>query len=423
MSRLMKLSTALVLAFALLAPMTVPAQAQAQTIDYVAFGDSVAAGVRGGTGEASSDVGYTDLLETELKAAQLGGGFNKDFCVSGATTSTLVNDTAVLRNADSEKAKLVASAELITLQIGANDILAPFSAYVKSNGGAAGMDPAKAKEVLQQVADSVPTKGPIVQANIETILHNILTANPKAQIFVLGYYDPLPTASKFLGVDLRAPMQSFDGYIEKAALSTAATGAQVTYVDISETMAARQSENLVSTDIHPTEAGYAAIAATLWARVKVFLPTVEESSDIPVPVVPTNSTILVNGSKIPFEAYNINGNNYFKLRDLAFAMNGSGKQFNVWAEGEGAALTVMLKSQTAYVPVGGELISSSGASSALKRVPKTSLDGRSLTLTTYNIGGYNYVKLRDVGAALDFGVGWDGASSTVTIDTSAHYAA
>jgi hypothetical protein len=32
---------------------------------------------------------------------------------------------------------------------------------------------------------------------------------------------------------------------------------------------------------------------------------------------PTNSSVLVNGKPVAFEAYNINGNNYFKLRDIA----------------------------------------------------------------------------------------------------------
>jgi hypothetical protein len=37
--------------------------------------------------------------------------------------------------------------------------------------------------------------------------------------------------------------------------------------------------------------------------------------------VPTTSTVLVNGNNIKFDSYNINGNNYFKLRDLAYVLN------------------------------------------------------------------------------------------------------
>ena len=51
------------------------------------------------------------------------------------------------------------------------------------------------------------------------------------------------------------------------------------------------------------------------------------------------------------------------------------------------------------------------------------VDGLTLGVAVYNIGGYNYVKLRDVGAALDFGVGWDSAGATIAIDAAAHYTA
>ena len=51
------------------------------------------------------------------------------------------------------------------------------------------------------------------------------------------------------------------------------------------------------------------------------------------------------------------------------------------------------------------------------------LDGRQLDLTAYNIADNNYFKLRDLGAALDFGVTWDNGTRTVAIDTDAPYAA
>jgi len=38
---------------------------------------------------------------------------------------------------------------------------------------------------------------------------------------------------------------------------------------------------------------------------------------------PTASTVYLNSEETAFEAYNINGNNFFKLRDLAYALNGT----------------------------------------------------------------------------------------------------
>ncbi len=47
------------------------------------------------------------------------------------------------------------------------------------------------------------------------------------------------------------------------------------------------------------------------------------------------------------------------------------------------------------------------------------VDGAAVQMETYNIGGYNYVKLRDIGQMVSFNVYWDGKS--VQIDSDAPY--
>ena len=49
------------------------------------------------------------------------------------------------------------------------------------------------------------------------------------------------------------------------------------------------------------------------------------------------------------------------------------------------------------------------------------LDGQRISLTAYEIGGSNYVKLRDIGQAVDFGVTYDAATNTVTISPDKSY--
>ena len=139
-----------------------------------------------------------------------------------------------------------------------------------------------------------------------------------------------------------------------------------------------------------------------------------------VSATPTSATVLVNGEQVAFDAYNIGGNNYFKLRDLAFVLNGTAKQFEVgW---DSASKTITLTSGRRYTAVGGEMSAKgSGSQSAVPTGSKLLVDGREVSFTAYNIGGNNYFKLRDIGQLFDFGVGWDGATRTVTIDTSAHY--
>lgn len=142
-----------------------------------------------------------------------------------------------------------------------------------------------------------------------------------------------------------------------------------------------------------------------------------------VTAVPTQSTVLVNGTLTAFDAYNINGSNYFKLRDLAFAVNGTPKQFEVGWDADNNAIS--LTSGAAYTPIGGEM-AVSGSTAPKAATPTTSrifLDGGEASFTAFNIGGYNYFKLRDVAAAIDFAVIWDGATSTIGIDTSQGYTA
>ncbi len=50
------------------------------------------------------------------------------------------------------------------------------------------------------------------------------------------------------------------------------------------------------------------------------------------------------------------------------------------------------------------------------------VDGQPVAMTAYSILGNNYVKLRDVGQTVDFGVSYDAATNTVQISTKTGYA-
>ena len=49
------------------------------------------------------------------------------------------------------------------------------------------------------------------------------------------------------------------------------------------------------------------------------------------------------------------------------------------------------------------------------------INGQQTTLTAYAIGGNNYVRLRDIGRAVDFGVTYDTATNSVHIDSTHPY--
>ncbi|MCQ5128801.1 leucine-rich repeat protein [Butyricicoccus faecihominis] len=135
---------------------------------------------------------------------------------------------------------------------------------------------------------------------------------------------------------------------------------------------------------------------------------------------PNNSKVLVNGKTVAFDAYNINNNNYFKLRDIAQVLRGTDKQFEVvWDSSKNA---INMTSNKAYTTVGGELKTGDGVTKecVLNSSPIYK-DGVQVSLTAYTINGNNYFKLRDLGEAFNFDVSWDAGQNAVVIDTSHAY--
>lgn len=136
---------------------------------------------------------------------------------------------------------------------------------------------------------------------------------------------------------------------------------------------------------------------------------------------PTNSRVTINGKEVAFTAYNIGGNNYFKLRDIAAATNGTGKNFNVgW---DGANNAISLTSKSSYNSVGGELTVNTSATAVEPQIsnPKIFVDGKLTTFMAFNINDNNYIKLRDIGEVFDFAVDWNSATGTIEINTNRNY--
>ncbi len=134
------------------------------------------------------------------------------------------------------------------------------------------------------------------------------------------------------------------------------------------------------------------------------------------PVLAQKSThkMTVNGKAVSVSAYNINGNNYFKLRDVAMLLKGTGAAFSL--DWNGSEKKIILRTGAAYSPVGGEL-------SALSSVPcfaavtDASLyaDGVLESPAAYNIAGNNYYKLRDIAAIAGFSLEWEETTETILL--------
>ncbi|MCM1149982.1 MAG: copper amine oxidase N-terminal domain-containing protein [Butyricicoccus sp.] len=136
-----------------------------------------------------------------------------------------------------------------------------------------------------------------------------------------------------------------------------------------------------------------------------------------VPKVQLSSQPLtVDGEAVTAQAYNIGGSNFFKLRDVAMMLNGTGARFSVGYDAD--TRTATATSGEAYTAIGGELTAGEDMSaSCVVSDQSIIVNGEALKANVYNIAGSNYFMLRDLGSALGFDVGYDAATRTVLVTT------
>ncbi len=126
----------------------------------------------------------------------------------------------------------------------------------------------------------------------------------------------------------------------------------------------------------------------------------------------STQSVNIDGKPVSFRMYALkdstgNPTNYIKARDLASVLNGTAAQFNVKYDG-----SVNLLPGEEYVPNGTEMTTPYSGDRPCRKAPDTTLvnGGKAgldaIILTDDSGGGYTYYKLRDLGGALGFEVGW-----------------
>lgn len=132
-------------------------------------------------------------------------------------------------------------------------------------------------------------------------------------------------------------------------------------------------------------------------------------------VVASPQNLSVDGVDADCDKYNIDGSNYFKLRDLAQLLSKTDSRFSISFDEQSNAVAVV--SGKEYIPVGGELARGQDHSkTAVVSKQSVLIDGKAVDgLSIYNIGGNNYFKLRDLGNALGFTVDYDADSNTAIV--------
>lgn len=134
-------------------------------------------------------------------------------------------------------------------------------------------------------------------------------------------------------------------------------------------------------------------------------------------VAVSGHTFKVNGKTVAPQAYNIDGYNYFKLRDVAYLLADTTAPFNVtWSASQSTVVNIVPGQK--YQKVGGELSASTLTSLKVSASTfKVLMEGKTLPLRGYLINGNNYYSIADIAESVGFEAGWDNATRTVSITT------
>ena len=130
------------------------------------------------------------------------------------------------------------------------------------------------------------------------------------------------------------------------------------------------------------------------------------------------STMYVNGVQKTVTTYEIGGEAYVRLRDIASLLSDTDKAFDMPADTAGR--DIGLTSGQAYTERGGELAQPAGAQKATLTNKRVSVDGARVLMTVYDIGGELCGKLTAIGAALDVSAGVTGGM--LFMDSAAPFA-
>lgn len=124
---------------------------------------------------------------------------------------------------------------------------------------------------------------------------------------------------------------------------------------------------------------------------------------------PSGQPIYVDGVKTEMSVYNIRDNNYLRLREVAQAVD-----FDVRYDAQTGRVSIV-----AGTPYSGEAVQPVPAVTVQATVSGQPIyiNDKRADLTAYQIAGSNYIKLREIGAAVGFEVAFDEATQSVYIRT------
>ncbi|MDO5040747.1 MAG: hypothetical protein Q4D95_01510 [Peptoniphilus sp.] len=131
--------------------------------------------------------------------------------------------------------------------------------------------------------------------------------------------------------------------------------------------------------------------------------------------VPSEQKVVFDEAEVDIKGYNIDGNNYYRLRDLAAVLTGSEINFNV--EYDEIYNYIDITRQSKYDKQPDDLkFSDQEIKSMAESYQRTFVDGDKVIFSGYLINENNYYKLRDLGKVLGFPVSFDEDTNSVIIE-------
>ncbi|SEB13538.1 Lysophospholipase L1 [Thalassobacillus cyri] len=207
-----------------------------KVINYVALGDSLAAGKPPYPSEENGN-GYPEYIAERFEQS------NYDISLSnhgenGHTTADVLTDLE-----DEDIQKDIKEADILTIDIGANDLLAHF--FV---GDLAGLQSASTTAV----------------DNIDKILSEIRNLNEDVDIYVMGYYNAIEPYERYRDLEYKILplLQHFNDSIKEVTES-----ADAVFVPTFKVIAKDYDTYLPHADVHLSEEGYQAVAKEFWKKM------------------------------------------------------------------------------------------------------------------------------------------------------------
>lgn len=210
-------------------------------VDYVALGDSLAVGITSGL---KLGLGYSSIIAQTLENASMLSSYSNEYSVVNSTSNHLLT---VLE--EERLQELLKEADLVTISIGANDLIELVE--FKPSG-----------EVNANISD-LPVTLKRIGLNVKKSIKTIRQINPDVKIYVMGYFHPFPhLEDKSINALIKVALVALNSTLEDASQSMNAS-----FVPIYNSFELRGTELVPDPmDIHPSEEGYQIIASEFFKQ-------------------------------------------------------------------------------------------------------------------------------------------------------------